>query len=151
MFYPPKGVCKADTEGGPIVFTYVLFWLRKRILDFQRNSAKQIPKKVQLFLLMSYFVLGNVYRTFNLQTVFCLFRPWKCFIPKWTLQSIAHWGPFLFFSFFSIYCGLRWVFDTFNIRTEFRQKKNLKKLYLMGWVGQNIKSVLYFSPYFVGI
>ena len=22
MFYPPKGLCKADTEGGPIVFTY---------------------------------------------------------------------------------------------------------------------------------
>ena len=34
MFYPPKGLCKADTEGGPIVFTYVLFSLRKRILDF---------------------------------------------------------------------------------------------------------------------
>ena len=34
MFYPPKGLCKADTEGGPIVFTYVLFWVRKRILDF---------------------------------------------------------------------------------------------------------------------
>ena len=26
---PPKG-----TEGGPIVFTYTLFWVRKRILDF---------------------------------------------------------------------------------------------------------------------
>ena len=35
MFYPPKGLCKADTEGGPVVFTYVLFWVRKRILDFQ--------------------------------------------------------------------------------------------------------------------
>ena len=29
------GVCNADTEGGPIVFTYVLFCIRKRILDFQ--------------------------------------------------------------------------------------------------------------------
>ena len=27
-FYPPKGLCKADTEGGPIVFTYVLFCVR---------------------------------------------------------------------------------------------------------------------------
>ena len=35
MFYPPKGLCKADTEGGPIVFTYVLFCVRKRILDLQ--------------------------------------------------------------------------------------------------------------------
>ena len=39
MFYPPKGLCKADTEGGPIVFTYVLFWVRKRILDFQFTSG----------------------------------------------------------------------------------------------------------------
>ena len=29
-FYPPK-----ETEGGPIVFTYVFFFVRKRILDFQ--------------------------------------------------------------------------------------------------------------------
>ena len=34
-FYPLKGLCKADTEGGPIVFTYVLFCVRKRILEFQ--------------------------------------------------------------------------------------------------------------------
>ena len=33
--YLPKGLCKADTEWGPIVFTYVIFWVRKRILDFQ--------------------------------------------------------------------------------------------------------------------
>ena len=44
MFYRPKGLCKADTEGGLIVFTN-----------------------------MSYFLLGNVYWTFNLKTVFCLF------------------------------------------------------------------------------
>ena len=30
VFYPPKG-----TEGGPIVFTFVLFCVRKRISDFQ--------------------------------------------------------------------------------------------------------------------
>ena len=35
MFYSLKGLCKADTEGGPIVFTYVLFCVRKTILDFQ--------------------------------------------------------------------------------------------------------------------
>ena len=39
IFYPPKGICKADTEGGPIVFTYVLFWVRKRILDFQLTGG----------------------------------------------------------------------------------------------------------------
>ena len=66
MFYPPKG-----TEGGPIVFTYGLSpeGNRRRSNCFylcfipQRESAKQIPKEVQLFLLMSYFVLGNVYWT----------------------------------------------------------------------------------------
>ena len=32
----PEGTLRiADTEGGPIVFTYVLFWVRKRILNFQ--------------------------------------------------------------------------------------------------------------------
>ena len=40
MFYPPKGVCRADTEGGPIVFTYVLFCVTKRILDFQFVNGK---------------------------------------------------------------------------------------------------------------
>ena len=35
MFFPPKGLCKAGTEGGPIVFTYVLICVRKRILDFE--------------------------------------------------------------------------------------------------------------------
>ena len=35
MFCPPIGLRKADTEGGPIVFTYVLFCVRKRIKDFE--------------------------------------------------------------------------------------------------------------------
>ena len=35
MFYPPKGCLPADYSRGPIVFTYVLFWVKKRILDFQ--------------------------------------------------------------------------------------------------------------------
>ena len=34
MFYPPKGRLPADSSRGPIVFTYILFWVRKRILDF---------------------------------------------------------------------------------------------------------------------
>ena len=155
MFYPPKGLCKADTEGGPIVFTYILFCARKRILEFQfcigyppfwdppnvlspggtlqsrarkgsncfyfqfywcrkrywgfqnpnfqeaflepwkcfiprRDSAKQIPKEVQLFLLMSYFVLGNVYWTLNLLTVFRLFKTFKMIYPEGTS---ACWLP----------------------------------------------------------
>ena len=34
-FYPPKGLCKSDTQRCPIVFTYVLFCVRKRILGFK--------------------------------------------------------------------------------------------------------------------
>ena len=34
MFYLPKGSLPADSSRGSIVFTYVLFWVRKRILDF---------------------------------------------------------------------------------------------------------------------
>ena len=33
------------------------------------------------------------------------------------------------------YCGLRRVFDTFNLLAEIRQKKNLIMFYLMGWDG----------------
>ena len=60
ILYPPKGLCKADTEGGPIVFTYVLFGL------------------------------GNVYWTFNLQAVFCLFETLKMFFP---LRDSAEQSP----------------------------------------------------------
>ena len=85
IFYPPKGLCKADTEGGQIVFTYVLFCLRKGILDLQfslgnplgtfkmfyprRDSAKQIPKAFQLSLLVSYFVLLRVCNNFPAKNV----------------------------------------------------------------------------------
>ena len=68
--YPPKGICKTDTEGGPIIFTYFLFCVRKRILDFQFTDGFlpfwdlenvlfpegtllcRVPKEVQLFLLI---------------------------------------------------------------------------------------------------
>ena len=38
-FYPRKGLCKFDTQGCPIVFTYVLFCVRKRILDFKFTAG----------------------------------------------------------------------------------------------------------------
>ena len=68
MFNPHKGRCKADTEGGSIVFTY-----------------------------MSYFLLGNVYWTFNLQPVFCLFETMKMFYPpKGRLLTDSSRGPIVF-------------------------------------------------------
>ena len=39
IFYPPEGLWRAEPEGGPIVFTYVLFWVRKRILDLQFTDS----------------------------------------------------------------------------------------------------------------
>ena len=73
--YPPKG-----TEGGPIVFTYVLS-------------------------------------------------------PEGTLQSRPQWGPFPFFPFC---CGLRRVFDTFNLLAEtcHTKKKTENVLFdgMDGWI-----------------
>ena len=47
-------------------------------------SPEGIPKEVQLFLLMSYFVLGYVYWTFNLLPVLCLFETLKMFyLMRW--------------------------------------------------------------------
>ena len=67
MFYPPQGLCKEDTEGG------------------------------QLFLLMYYFVLGNVYWTFNLQTAFCFFETPRMFYPPEELcRAEPEGGPIVF-------------------------------------------------------
>ena len=95
MFYHPKG-----TEGGPIVFTYALSpeGNRRRSNCFylclipRRDSAKQILKVVQLFLLMSYFVLGKVKWTFNLQKILCLFETFKMFYPP----KVTEGGPIVF-------------------------------------------------------
>ena len=35
MFYPPKERLPADSSRVPLVFTFVLFWVRKRKLDLQ--------------------------------------------------------------------------------------------------------------------
>ena len=35
MLDPPRGRLPADSSKGPIVFTYVLFWVRKTLEAFQ--------------------------------------------------------------------------------------------------------------------
>ena len=40
---------RRHTEGGPIVFTYVLFCVRKRILDFQFVTEKTPFWNLQMF------------------------------------------------------------------------------------------------------
>ena len=52
MFYPPKGRLLADSCRGPIVFTYVLFWVSKSLEAFKFTDG---------------FLLKN---------------SWKCFIPR---------------------------------------------------------------------
>ena len=76
MFYPPKGLCKADTEGGPIVFTYVLFCVRKRILDSQFTSG--------FFCLFEtspmFYLVGQRYRFFfftRKSSFFCIFEDFR--------------------------------------------------------------------------
>ena len=98
MLYPPKGRLAADSSRAPIIFTYVLFWVRKTLEAFQFSAGNppfsnvenvlshdgdvclhtpvgvqlfllmfyppKGTKEVQLFLLISYFGLGNVYWTF---------------------------------------------------------------------------------------
>ena len=39
---------------------FKLIFLEDKFFILQRDSTKQIPKEVQLFLIMSCFVLGNV-------------------------------------------------------------------------------------------
>jgi len=49
MFYPPKGRLLADSCRGPIVFTYVLFWVSKTLEAFQFTGGflpKKIPENV---------------------------------------------------------------------------------------------------------
>ena len=89
-----KNVCKFTT-----------LWFIPR-----RDSAKQIPKEVQLFLLMSYFVLGNVYWTFNLQTVFCLFETFKMFYPpKGLCIADTEGGPIVFA--YVLFCVRKRILD----------------------------------------
>ena len=53
----PEGTSACRLQRGPFVFTYVLS---------PEGTAKAVPKVVQLFLLMFYFWVGNVYWTFKI-------------------------------------------------------------------------------------
>ena len=96
----PRRDCESSTEGGPIVFTYVLFCVRKRILDFkftggflpfwnlenvlspEGTSAGRLQRGPFVFTYVL-FVLENVYLTFKKADGICGF--WKSnirFLPK---------------------------------------------------------------------
>ena len=83
-----------------------------------------------MFLLMSYFGLGNVYWTFNLLAVFCLFENLKMFYPPEGLcASIVPKMVQLFFTY--VLFGLGNVYWTFNLQAVFAF---LRTCYLMGRV-----------------
>ena len=77
-----------------------------------------------MFLLMSYFVLRNVYWTFNLQPVFCLFETLKMFYPpKGRLLADSCRGPIVFtYVLFRVSKTL----EAFQSTDSFLQKKSLK-------------------------
>ena len=49
MFYPPKGRLLADSCRGPIVFTYVLFWVSKTLEAFQFTGDFLQKKSLKMF------------------------------------------------------------------------------------------------------
>ena len=51
MIYPPTGRLLADSYRGPIVFTYVLFWVNKT-LYFSIYERKFAIKSLKMFYLM---------------------------------------------------------------------------------------------------
>ena len=103
MFYPPKGLCKADTEGGPIIFTYVLFCVRKRILDFQFTGGFLLFETLKMF----YFGLGT---NIGLQKIITFLR---FFVSKYFIVRMRRTGwtdgtvmkSFLFFRWKRFICG----------------------------------------------
>ena len=76
----------------------------------KRDSAKQIPKEVQLFLLTSYFVLGNVYRNFNLLAVFCFFETFKMLYPQKGLCKADTEGGSIVFNYI-LFCVRKRTLD----------------------------------------
>ena len=116
----------------------------KRILDFQnphfqaafleplecfiprRDSAKQIPKEVQLFFTYVLFRLGNVYWTFKIPTFRRPFwDPPNVLSPEGTAKAETNG---VHFDSFHFNCGLRRVFDTFKITTFRRPFWNLENV-----------------------
>ena len=48
MFYPPEGLCRAEPEGGPIVFTFHFIGIDNGtgIFNLETVFAKKIPENV---------------------------------------------------------------------------------------------------------
>ena len=93
----------------------------------RRDSAEQIPKEVQLFLLMSYFVLGNVYCNFNFELVIRLFETPRMFYPpKGLCDSRVPKEVQLFFTYVLFRLGnVYWTFKIPTFRRFFWDPPNV--------------------------
>ena len=129
MFYPPKGLCKAEPNGIHLT-VFPFYCVRKGFLHFQnfhftsaflkslkcfiprRNSAKQNPMR-SIWQSFHFIVLGKGVWTFHFRSSNPPF--WNLendLSPEGTLQSRTQWGPF---DSLSILLCLRNGFDTFKI------------------------------------
>ena len=63
-------------------------------------------------------MLGNVYWTFNLQTVFAFLRPWKCFIPQRELRKQNRSWSNCFYVFFILVSKRLWLFQNYTTTLE---------------------------------
>ena len=115
MFYPPEGSCESSSQGVQLIL-FPFNWCRKRFWGFQiyggweaflkfwkcfiprRDSAKQIPKEVQLFLLMFYCWCRKRYWGFQIYMGWQAFlKSWKCFIPRREAAKAAPKGSNWYF------------------------------------------------------
>ena len=137
MFYPPKGRLLADSSRGPIVFTHVLFWVRKTLETFQFTSGFLQKKNMKMFyppkglckgdteggpIVFTYvlFRLGNVYWTFKIPP----FRR-----PFWDPPNV------LFDGVGSVRVGSGW--------TEY--EKCPLKIFILWWYIDKVYTYLYIS------
>ena len=139
MFYPPKGLCKAENRRrsncfylcfivlGNVYWTFNLqgefaFLEPSKCFIPQRDSAKQSPKQSPMgsILIFSILLLSEKgiwhFQNHNFQSTFL--KSWKCFIPRRDSANAEPNG--VHFDSFHFNCGLRRVFDTFKI-TSFRR------------------------------
>ena len=136
MFYPPKGLCKAEPNGVHLtVFPFYCVWetvltLSKSsfsidLFEFLKRFPRREPKEVQLSLLIYYFGLGNVYGTIVSGAVIHLFEILKMFFAAKGLCEAEPNGVHLTVFPFNV---LGKGFDTFKILIFHRPFWNLENV-----------------------
>ena len=112
MFYPPEGLCWAEPEGGPIVFTFHFIGVGRGTGGFNFRGGNPPFWNLENVLSPGGTLLSRVLKgsnCFYFRFYWCRKRYWGCQIyrderpfwnlenvlsPKGTLQSRTQWGPF---------------------------------------------------------